>query len=86
MGNGKINEKIRRCRALKAVIDRFEGNYAVCETDNKKMINVAKSMIPPGAMEGDVLIINGINAIIDIEETKRLKSKAKTLMEDVWEK
>lgn len=36
------------------VIDRFEGNIAVCEMDGR-MIDVPRSCIPPEAKEGSAL-------------------------------
>ncbi|KPU44140.1 hypothetical protein OXPF_23070 [Oxobacter pfennigii] len=40
---------------MKVIIDCFEGKFAICETDEKKMINIEKSRIPRDAKEGDVL-------------------------------
>ncbi len=36
------------------VIDRFEGNFAVCEMDGQ-MVNIPRSCVPPQAGEGSVL-------------------------------
>lgn len=36
------------------VIDRFEGNFAVCEMDGQ-MVNIPRSCIPPQAGEGSAL-------------------------------
>lgn len=41
---------------MKAIIDRFEGKYAVCEKIDMTMINVQKSKIPRESKEDDVLI------------------------------
>lgn len=40
----------------KYVIDRFEGNYAICEDENKTMSKVPKYKLPLGCKEGDILI------------------------------
>lgn len=64
---------------MKVIIDRFEGDFAVVETDDKIMVNLPKSLIP-GAKEGDVL-----NIIIDEEETKKRKDKIQKNMDDLWE-
>jgi hypothetical protein len=59
------------------IIDRFEGGFAVVETDNG-IINIPKADIPSGAKEGDVL-----NIVIDSGETasrkKRLEEKMNSL-------
>lgn len=43
---------------MKLIIDRFEGNFAVCETENKTFVNIPKSELPSLINEGDVLIQN----------------------------
>lgn len=64
---------------MKVIIDRFEGDFAIVETDNKGMVNLPKSLIP-GAKEGDI-----INIIIDEEETQNRKAKIQRIMDDLWE-
>lgn len=62
-----------------AVIDRFEGIYAVCETDDRKWIHVNRSLIPDGAKEGDVLdLAEPIR--IDWNETRRRKDEIEALL------
>lgn len=51
------------------IIDRFEGNYAVLETDNGIM-NVDRSCIPCEAREGDVLYQVREGYCIDREATQ----------------
>lgn len=36
------------------IIDRFEGNYAVCEDDGTPVM-LPRASLPPSAAEGDVL-------------------------------
>lgn len=69
---------------MKVIIDRFEGNYAVCEEENKKMINIEKIKIPANAREGDVLKIIGDTITIDITETKKRKKEVEELTKDLW--
>lgn len=70
---------------MRLIIDRFDGNYAVCETEERKMINVEKSKLPGHAKEGDVLIVkNGIYNI-DIGSTNDRRKAIEKLMDDVWE-
>lgn len=64
---------------LKVIIDRFEGDYAVVETEDKIMVNLPKLLIP-GAKEGDVISIS-----IDEEETKKRKDNISKLMDDLWQ-
>ena len=38
----------------KLAIDRFEGTYAICEDQEKRMFAIALNELPEGAKEGDV--------------------------------
>jgi hypothetical protein len=44
------------------IIDRFEGEYAICECDDGNMIQIRRDLIAADAREGDVLI-PGQNAL-----------------------
>jgi len=55
---------------MRVTIDRFEGLYAVCEKDDRTMMNIEKNKIPSEATEGDIL---------DIEESFIIINKAETL-------
>lgn len=70
---------------MKGIIDRFEEGYAVVELDNKYMINIERNKIPLKAKEGDVIVINDENIIIDYKETMRLKKEIEELTKDLWE-
>jgi len=37
------------------VIDRFEGDYAVCECEDGEFVRIARKLIASGAKEGDTL-------------------------------
>lgn len=39
----------------KLIIDRFEGNYAVCEQEDKSFVNIPKYKLPLDCKEGDCL-------------------------------
>jgi len=41
---------------MRLIVDRFEGDFAVCENENKEMINVCRSELPADVKEGDVLL------------------------------
>jgi hypothetical protein len=67
---------------MQCIVDRFEGDYAVIEY-NGKVLNLPKVFLPMEVSEGDVLddII-----MLDYNETNKMKSEIKKLMDDVWEK
>lgn len=70
---------------MKYVLDRFEGEYAVCENDMKEILNIKKDRIPIEAKEGYVLIIDSDKITIDIVETEKRKMEVEKLMEELWE-
>lgn len=70
---------------MKAIIDRFEEQFAVVELDNRKMININKSSLPKEAKEGDVLNIEKDVITIDYEETERRRKEIEELTKDLFE-
>lgn len=38
------------------IIDRFEGDLAVCEINTEKRITVHRSQLPADAAEGDIIV------------------------------
>jgi len=69
---------------MKLIIDRFEGNWVICETENKNMINIERSILPSEAKEGDVIIKTSEGYKIDKDETNRRKMRVNKLMDDLW--
>ena len=67
----------------KITIDRIEGNFAVCEDENKNMIDIPVSIMPSGAHEGSVYEI-GFTELKneEIERKKRISDKANKLWAD----
>ena len=69
---------------MKGIIDRFEGEYAVVELSDGKMIDIDRSQLPMEAEEGMVIdISSSIN--INLGETKRRKEEIEKLTEDLWD-
>lgn len=69
---------------MKVTIDRFEGDFVVCEKDDRRIVNIRKEKIPDKAKEGDVLIIEGNNIKIDTVGTAKRKKAIDRLMTDLW--
>ena len=71
---------------MRLIIDRFEGKYAVCETENQEMIHIEKDKLPVGAKAGHSLIIRkGGLIVLDLVETERRKQRIEKLTQDMWE-
>ncbi|MDP4088088.1 MAG: DUF3006 domain-containing protein [Bacillota bacterium] len=69
---------------MKVVIDRFEGEYAVCEKDDRTMVDIERNRIPSSAREGDVLDIDRDIITVDTAETERRKKEIEELTKDIW--
>ncbi len=69
---------------MKVTIDRFEGDFAVCEKPDRTMLNVRKDKLPVGAKEGDTLIIEGDKIRVDSQDTAARKKSIDKLMNDLW--
>jgi hypothetical protein len=69
---------------MRVVVDRIEGKYAVCEKEDRTMINIEKERLPRGVKDGDVLLIEGDSITIDRSSTDRRKQDVKKLMDDLW--
>jgi len=67
------------------IIDRFEEEYAVCENEYKKMINIHISELPQGIKEGDCIELINEKYIINHKETERLRKEIEKLTENLWE-
>lgn len=65
---------------MKVIIDRFEGDYAVVELNDRSTVDMPKPLLPKEAKEGDVIEIS-----IDKKETESRKRRIQQLMKDLWE-
>ena len=69
---------------MKAVIDRFEGDYAVVLFgDEEIIVDVPKKLLPEGSKEGSWL---KMNFELDIEETKARKDRIQSKLEKLKKK
>ena len=65
---------------MKVIIDRFEGDFAVVELDNREMVDLRRKLVPIDAVEGDVLEIK-----INKQETESRRQRIEKLCKDLWE-
>ncbi len=63
------------------IIDRFEGEYAVVEFDDKTFVNIPKKALPTNAKEGDVLIVT-INREETANREKQMSERLNGLFKD----
>ncbi|RJX25112.1 MAG: DUF3006 domain-containing protein [Dethiobacter sp.] len=69
---------------MKAVIDRFEGDYAVVLFgDEEVKVNIPKKLLPEGAREGSWL---SVSFELDLEGTQKQKEKIQGLLDKLKNK
>lgn len=56
-------------------IDRFEGDFAVCENEKGKFVDIPLKKIPVTAKESDVIIYTTDGFVVDEDETIRRKKE-----------
>jgi len=71
---------------MKFIIDRFEGNYAILQnSETTEMSEIEKTELPDEAKEGDVLLFEGGEFVVDNEETMRRAKRIADKMDSIWE-
>jgi len=67
-------------------IDRFEGEYGICQDlDTKEIVRCKKNSLPPEAEEGDVLAYRDGSIIVDRELTQKRRAQIQKLVDELWE-
>jgi|LSQX01.3.fsa_nt_gb hypothetical protein len=74
-----------RRKYMRLIIDRFEGCYAVCETEDKRMVNIKRSELPTGTKEGDIIFQTSDGYKMDKEVTDKRRERISKLMNELWE-
>ena len=67
------------------IIDRFEGETAVIETDGG-MIEINVSELPENAREGDVLVLENGRYTVDPEATEQRRKNASDRLRRLFER
>ncbi|MBQ3552666.1 MAG: DUF3006 domain-containing protein [Clostridia bacterium] len=62
------------------VLDRFEGEFALCEDEDGNMKRIGKSALPQNIKEGDVLRFDGCSYVFDAERTKERQERIRKLL------
>lgn len=71
---------------MELIIDRIEGDIAVCENIDRTTMNIPLILLPDGVKEGDVILKdeNG-EYMIDAEKTLERRQRIKKLLNNLWE-
>ena len=64
---------------MRVIIDRFEESFAICEKEDLSIIDIPRSKLPQEAKEGDILLVEEDNIVIDVEATKIRRAELEKL-------
>lgn len=64
------------------IIERFEGDWAIIETENRHTFNLPRFVLPTGIKEGDVI---SIQVGIDLVATKERAEKSKRMLDNLFD-
>jgi len=66
-------------------IDRFEGEFAVCENkQTSEMVNIKKSLLPENCKAGDIITFKNGVYLIDKIVTQNEKNEIKTMVNNLF--
>lgn len=68
----------------KAVVDRIEGDFAVCEMQDGTMSDIPLSDIPAEATEGSVLFESDGKWIVDKQEEEEKRERIRRKMDNLF--
>lgn len=67
------------------IVDRFEGAYAICEDEEKKLFAIELAELPKGVREGDVLEISDDGSLnVSAEKTAARRKKILQKQNALW--
>ncbi|MBR2588389.1 MAG: DUF3006 domain-containing protein [Bacilli bacterium] len=79
-----LKKKISKSKIL--VIDRFEGDLAVCEDrETRKMLNIEVCKLPENVQEGDVIRYKNGEYKLDEEAKHEIEERIRNKLKDLFE-
>lgn len=80
-------ENYIRSNNLKLSVDRFEGEFAICENlQTGEMIDIKKSLLPLNIKEGSILKYENGNYVLDFETTTQKQENIKNMVNNLFKK
>lgn len=84
--SAELNNYIEKTKSTFSV-DRFEGNFAVCENrESGEFINIPISQLPENVKEGSILKFESGKYILDIEATQKEQQEIKNLVDNLFKR
>ena len=69
---------------MKYIIDRIENGFAVCETEEMKIVNIPLDILPEEGKEGSVLLFEEGKYVLLAEEEKERRERILSLQDDIF--
>lgn len=80
-----INELQKSLESFSFVIDRFEGDFAICEKiESKELFSILRSKLPTNSHEGDILTFKNNSYYFDLEKKSEIENRIKNKMDSLW--
>lgn len=68
-------------------IDRFEGNFAVCENQStNEIVNIERELLPAECKSGDIIKFENGLYILDKETTQEKQEEIKNMVNNLFKK
>lgn len=84
--SSELNNYIKKTNSIFS-IDRFEGDFAVCENrETGEFVNIPKSELPEDCKTGSILKFENGKYILDLEETKKEQEIVKNMVSSLFKK
>jgi len=81
----ELESRLKNMSKEKYTVDRFEGEFAVCENRETKQIkNIKKEELPENTVEGTIIELEEGKITVDKKETKQVAERIKKKMDDLW--
>ncbi len=87
--NNSFSKELKKSieKAPRFSIDRFEGEFAICENkETNEMINIHCSLIPENSKEGDILKLENGVYVIDKITTNTEQDEIKCMVNSLFRK
>ena len=70
---------------MEVIVDRFEGDFAVCEDrDTGEMVDFKRDDLPQNAKEGSILQYSNGKFELDSKQEQEVSERIKQKMDNLW--
>lgn len=71
---------------MRAVMDRWEGDFAVCEGEAGEMMEIPRSRMPSDAEPGVTLLIGADGISVDWDDTRARRERIAAKRRRLWKR